>query len=531
MTTPRPDLAIWAATVNAALLGTDRTPLAVPSSDDALGSASAMLTRDQDDSAASLLRIASAASVYRRCGWIPRRSEEPPPAACPPDIRPPAPATAGALLRRILQGEHEPLLATWLSHATRHGVRAPADTLCDLLELGRREPALRSMILAAGGTRATWLAAANPDWSYASAGESADSLVTTWETGAGPARLVALQQLRALDAERARAMLESSWAQESPAERGGFVAALARGLSPADEPFLERALDDRRKEVRQGAAGLLARLPTSALVARMTVRAREHMSLGKTGLLKRVRMDITLPAAADDALVRDGVEPKPPPGTGIGERAWWLGQIIAAVPPSSWTSAWSMEPVTLLRVAEGHEWREPLVAGWLIATERHRDAAWADALWENERIARVGAGWRAPSPEHVFTTVLPSDRVDGALRRSIGAGRDTLRSNHAVLNAILEWPHEWSDALARAVALRLQQYARDGMALAGEFGVRALLERSGHAVPVSAIVAFTSGWPEQSDVWPTWAPTIDALTSVLRFRNDLHLAFTEESVP
>ena len=531
MTTLRPDLAIWAATVNAALLGTDRTRLAVPSSEGTLGSASAMLVRDEADAPASLLRIASAASVYRRCGWIPKRSDEPPPAACPPDTRSLCPAAAGAMLRRILQGEHESLLATWLSLAARHGVRAPADTLCDLLELGRREPALRSTILAAGGTRATWLAAVNPDWSYASAGESVESLVTTWETGTGPARLAALQQLRAMDAERARAMLESSWGQESPAERGGFVAALARGLSPADEPFLARALDDRRKEVRQGAAGLLARLPASELVARMTARAREHLSLGKTGLLKRVRIDVTLPAAADDALVRDGVEPKPPPGTGIGERAWWFGQIIAAVPPSTWTSAWSMEPVTLLRVAEGHEWREPLVAGWLSATERHRDAAWAEALWENERIARVGVGWRAPSPERVFTTVVPSEQVDVALRRSIGAGRDTLRSNHAVLNAILEWPHEWSDALARAVALRLQEHARDKMALAGEFGVRALLERSGHAVPVSAIGAFTDGWPEQSDVWPTWAPTIDALTSVLRFRNDLHLAFTEESVP
>jgi hypothetical protein len=432
---------------------------------------------------------------------------------------------ATELLRRIVQGEHAPLLGEWLALAAHHGTRAPADALPELLDLGRRESGLRSLILAVGGTRATWLAAQNQDWSFAIAGASPDALVATWETGAGPARLAALQQLRLLDAERARAVLETSWSQESAAERGAFVATLAHGLSAADEPFLERALDDRRKEVRQQAATLLARLPTSALVARMVDRAMALLSLGKAGLLGRTRIDVTLPAAADPALIRDGVDPKPPPAT--GERAWWLSQILAAVPPSTWTSAWSLEPTAVLRATEGHDWREPVVAGWLAATERHRDPAWAEALWANERAARLDPKWRAPSPERVFTTIAAPGRVDVELRRSIGAGRDVLRGHHPVLAALLEWPHEWSDALARSVARRLKEYAgADRVPLAGEPGVRALLERCAHAVPASAIGAFTDGWPEtDSDLWRTWAPTIDALAAVLRFRNDVHLAF------
>jgi hypothetical protein len=439
------------------------------------------------------------------------------------------PPAATGLLRRIVQGEHGPLLGEWLALAARHGTRVPADTLPELLDLGRREPGLRPLILSAGGARATWLAAQNQDWSFAIAGASPDALAAAWETGAGPARLAALQQLRVLDAERARAVLEASWVQESPGERGAFVAALAHGLSAADEPFLERALDDRRKEVRQQAAALLARLPTSALVARMVARATALLSSGKAGLLKRARIDVTLPAAADAALIRDGIDPKPP--SGVGERAWWLAQILAAVPPSTWTSAWSLEPNAILRMVEGHEWREPLIAGWLTTTERHRDSAWAAALWANERLARLESTWRAPPPEHVFTAVVAPERVDAELRQSIGAGRDVLRGHHPVLAALLEWPHEWSDALARAVARRLKEYAgADRIPLAGEFGVRALLERCAHAVPVSAIGAFIDDWPEQdSDLWRAWAPTIDALASVLRFRNDLHLAFNEES--
>jgi hypothetical protein len=245
-------------------------------------------------------------------------------------------------------------------------------------------------------------------------------------------------------------------------------------------------------------------------------------------LLHRLRIDVTLPAAADASLVRDGVDTKPPPG--IGERAWWLARILAAVPPSTWTSAWSVVPGALLRAVDGHEWREPLIAGWLMSSAHHRDVTWASALWENEPITRIDAAWGAPSPARVFTAVVSPDRVDAELRRSIGAGHDVLRGNHPVLAAILEWPNEWSDALARAVAKRVKEYAGpDRVPLAAEFGLRALLERCAHAVPLSAISAFTDGWPEQSDAWPTWAPTIDALTSVLRFRHDLHLAFNEES--
>jgi hypothetical protein len=96
--------------------------------------------------------------------------------------------------------------------------------------------------------------------------------------------------------------------------------------------------------------------------------------------------------------------------------------------------------------------------------------------------------------------------------------------------ALLRWPNDWSDALARAVAKRLKTYAgSDGVSFTGEFSMRALLERCAHAVPVSAAHAFLDGWPEPSDVWPTWASAVDTLSSVLRFRIDLHLAFNEDS--
>ena len=529
MTNPTPDFAIWSAAVNAALLGTDRTPLATPPSDGALGTACPVLVRVESDAATNLLRVAAAASAYQRCGRTPGRSQEAPPSPCPRDDRPTCTPTAAALLRRILHGEHESLLQTWLALAVRHEVRIPADTLPGVLDLANKSPKLRHLVRATGGARARWLAALNEDWAFAIVGDSPEALATIWETGTGMARHEALQWLRQLDPERARMLLETSWAQEDPDSRAFFVATLAFGLSLADEPFLERALDDRRKEVRQQAAGLLVRLPSSALAARMLDRARQLITLGTSAILQRPRIDVTPPAEADTSMIRDGVSPTPTAGSGVGEKSWVLAQVIGAVPPSTWSAAWSIDPAKLVRAADGHEWREALVAGWLIATERFHDAAWAQALWDNEAVARVEPKWGAPPLEHVFTRAAPPDVVDGALRREIDARQDALRGAHRVAVALLRWPNEWSDALSRVVAKRLKQHAGgDRVPFTSEFGMRALLERCAHAVSVSAADAFLDGWPEQSDVWSTWASAIDTLTSVLRFRLDLHLAFNDE---
>src|SRR4051812_16897781 len=109
MTGPHPDLAIWPAAVNAALLGTSRAPLIVAAGG-SLGAACAAVAGADSDPAAALLRVAAAATVYRTCGRMAVLSEDPPPAVCPPDSRPMCPSQAAALLRRIQDGEHPSLL-------------------------------------------------------------------------------------------------------------------------------------------------------------------------------------------------------------------------------------------------------------------------------------------------------------------------------------------------------------------------------------------------------------------------------------
>ena len=75
-----------------------------------------------------------------------------------------------------------------------------------------------------------------------------------------------------------------------------------------------------------------------------------------SGLVRCVRQPIgsalavTPPEECDAAMKRDGIDPKPP--AGIGERAWWLDQIVSAAPLDTW-SALDGSPADLV-AAQGH---------------------------------------------------------------------------------------------------------------------------------------------------------------------------------
>ncbi|NEA81631.1 hypothetical protein G3I30_21765, partial [Actinospica acidiphila] len=123
-----------------------------------------------------------------------------------------------------------------------------------------------------------------PDWRFAlraapGGGPSAPGLRDPqgirrlWQEGLFAERVTLLTALRSRDAAAARALLEETWATERAEDRLMFLDSLRAGLAPDDETFLERALADRSRNVRETAAELLSALPASALAARMAARA------------------------------------------------------------------------------------------------------------------------------------------------------------------------------------------------------------------------------------------------------------------
>ncbi|MEV0968147.1 DUF5691 domain-containing protein [Microtetraspora glauca] len=404
------DAATWEDLVSAALVGTDRRP--VP------GRPSVVPPVD-------LLEQAAVRVMRVRAGQRPHRGRPLSPA--PPETRPLVTRTASDRLARILAGEQGRLLAEWLEIAAGSGVRVPARLIPKLLDLGARDQSIRGHLGVLAGARGRWLAGLNPGWSYLQA-EPTDGYAGStdvWEFGTSGDRRAYLAALRAADPTAARELLARGWSEETPEDRAAFTHLLAEGLTMADEPFLEEALDDRRREVRQAAADLLTRLPGSRLGTRMAERAGRLLTRGGD------RLRAEAPKACDSRMERDGVRARPPAGT--GQRGWWLQQVIAHTPLSFWTGRFGLSPVEITTMEVG-DWAREVRMGWTRAAILQRDGVWARALIEVEPLTDLLAILPPAEQSRVAAEFVRHHPVDGQMIMMLGG-----------------IPRPWGTPLAKAV--------------------------------------------------------------------------------
>lgn len=433
---------LWQELTAAAVLGTQRKPFQEPPPGGALGSAIRAVSEADsasDDTSAALLKAIALAAVHRRAGIIPACGEAARPTLCPPDKWPRCSAQAGALLDLILaNNQYLSLLPEWIELAYHNQQRVREEYLPELLQHQRSFQGIRKPMLSVLGERGRWLARQNPDWQEIDAFRDE----TIWQEGRRKERAAFLSDLRERDPDRARELLQSTWNQETPAERVLFLRVLEAGISMADEPFLENLLDDRRKDVRQAAANLLVRLPESRLVRRMTERALKLLNW-KNGFL-RSGLEVNLPQELDTALERDGVEAQPPARSKLGEKAWWLAQILSAVPPRIWSQRWNKKPVQLIEALRKHEWETALHLGWLNAATLYKDAEWLEALLLYE-LRKEDQG----NPPDVFAR-LP-DTTKEKLMLSILREQPSLSYEKYPSIYLSHCRHPWSSELTRAV--------------------------------------------------------------------------------
>ncbi len=271
-----------------------------------------------------------------------------------------------------------------LARASAH---LPATALPHALDAGRRAVALRPMLWPVLGTRGHWLARLNDDWKYAAttqAGADEANAATedehderVWEEGALEARRQYFRALRSRDPEQARTRLREQWGDLPAKERLAFVELLAEGLSAADEPLLAPLLKDRSRDVRQTAAALLAALPDSAHAARLRAWLAACLSPqpGRDG----TNWQCEAPTAADPDWAAAGIEIKRPPNESLGERAWWLYQLVRQMPLAWWNEHTGLTPEALLAWATRTDWKKALLQGWYERLSR-ADLIWAEAM-------------------------------------------------------------------------------------------------------------------------------------------------------
>jgi hypothetical protein len=328
----------------------------------------------------ALLRAAIATHLWRVAGT---RASAASSANASPALAEPGPQISEAAawrLARMINGEYGDLLPEWFQLAAASGKTLPAHWLPLILD--RVVSPICQKFPAVLGPAAAWLTTLNRNWSLQLTDRAPDE--QKWIEGTLDERRAELAAQRKLDPAVARRWLQSTWETDPPEAREAFINVLLTRPSPDDEAFLESALDDKRKAVRLAAADCLSRLPSSAHAQRNLARVDPLLQMEEpSGLLSKLRkrkLDIQLPASIDKAAQRDGIEPKPPAQRKIGERAFWLTQMISMVEPSHWCRRFNCDAATLVKAAIATDYATDLLSAMSAATARHPDREWMMAL-------------------------------------------------------------------------------------------------------------------------------------------------------
>ncbi|RZU38207.1 hypothetical protein EV700_2785 [Fluviicoccus keumensis] len=401
---------------------------------------------DRDGPRALLAQLALA-MVWQRAGQTLPQSAAPDSAAPETHLRP-LPAAARPWLQNALANDQQSFLPECLRAMAEHGFHPAATLLPDLLRLGESRKGWRLPLGQVAGARGVWLAAQNPEWRWLEGATfplDADPGIRDrfWQDTAPAARELYLIRWRQQDPAAARDWLQQRWPDESATQRAQWLELCRHGLQADDAIWLESLLDDRSKQVREAALGLLARLDDSPWRQRLRERCAMLVNV-KRGLLRKA-LEVTPPDALDPALQRDGLEPVTGGAQGLGEKAVWLRTIVAGAGCGWLLAHTGLDPENLLAAVAKTDWASPLQQGLAAAALTEGHAPMLLAL-----LSPAGRKHRADDAP-LLDALGAADREQALLDRvrhetKPGAG---LQELNQLLARLTGW--EWSEAFTRTL--------------------------------------------------------------------------------
>lgn len=472
------------------------------------------------------------------------------------------PLAAQELLHLILRDIHAELLTQWLQHARARNATLPARFLVAMLNKADKDLSLQKLLKPLLGARGQWLVQQHPEWRKqysltADEQESDEALTEQWHLASTQQREEILRILRVRNSQFARELLQQDWANESPENRAALLACLDIALSIADEDFLERALDDNRKEVRSVAQALLRRLPDSQLVQRCQDRLGHIFSLEKsTGINAalgsflaklgannaQATLQIKLPESVDKSMKRDGIGIQSYPG--LGEKASWLRDLMQSVPAQHWVATWQLTPTQILQLLSQHEFKDALLQGLLSSITEQATNATADPTH-----ADCYADWIAILIEHISKDKIHVDLnlIHALVRRMrdlAPAMQDKLliacmdNYSRQDLQILYAWSQQQSAAselatsvsaaLSHAWLKHLQRQIAQSKQTAWD--LRQHLKQIAYWLDVSDLSYTAQSWPaEDWEHWSFWRDAVHEFRDTLQFRHQLKHSFMETS--
>lgn len=533
----------WQKYLAVALVGTERQTPTAPKGKSAAAEMGRQLDWSRPESA--LLGVAGMVALHQAVGTRPVAPQTLPPIE-PSETEqlPPCNHRISQYLEKALT-THPMMVSELLELLVSAGQRVPAKLLPKLLNFGQKRRALQDAILPVIGHRGSWLAAQNPDWSYASGSSTELSREKSptdaeaerrgfqrrWDEAERAERYVVFSQWRSVDPDSARETLAASWKAETHTDRRELVRRLGQNLSMADEPFLEAALVDRSKGVREAAAELLATMPASSLCQRMAERVSQFVQFQVSN--GHLTLEVNLPEKYDGDWERDGVNRQLVEG--LGEKAGWLQQLVAKAP----LSLWPQDFEAISRCLQGNEWREMLLTGWATAAcNQHQSPeaeGWAYALLHQLDV-EVGAG-EVLTGEMLRSLVLrlPMPQREAYLRNYLKRPAKT-NSQKDIDQQLADWlrlvaqvPQRWDYDFSRFALKQLMRLLKGDRRSGSLYCPPPTLAMTLHpGLAAEAVRAITNLSYEQSPT-PAWQRFLDDFLPALSLRWDIYQAFANSS--
>ena len=504
---------IWNDLVRVALIGTDSARL----SDETIRKLSKIGIETDEEPSRVLLEAAAYFSSLQKVGnasetWT---GEHPSSKKSSFDLEPFS-AKSSEHFRLLFQDNYIDALPEFIDLMIEYKKVVSGEFLPDLFDECLQSEQLWASVKQVVSPNGFWLMEQNSEWQRLS-----DNIETVdWYNSTMPEKLILLHSLRRSEPGRAVDLIRSTWTEDDYLLRRSYLKTFQTGISPADEEFLEKCLDDKRKEIRTTAAKLLRQLPNSALQKRILTQLKQHLNL------KGNNPDIQLPASLSDEQIRDGLMPKFK-FFSSGLKASRLGQMIAIVPPTQLEIHLKKSANEIIGIFTRSDWKELFLIAVSESVILHKDENWAVEIlkfWIAEQELDL---W---DEIDVFTMInVLSEKSFNTLCLSTIKPFKTLPEDDDAISFLLKYGEQkWSDELAMYYIRLLQKWMSGQTAeYWGGWHAKNILKKGAFKIDPQLIPRLRKSWPVDAHLWPNWEEDIRSFFKILNFRKEMKEALKE----
>lgn len=424
-------------------------------------------------------------------------------------------------LQGVLSGRFRRALPELVKLLVERQFLLPPEFLPDLLDNCLQDPELWKEVQPLLGNRADWLIPQHPQWRIlAPRGD-----IARWQEAGPEERSLIFGFLRQKEPQKALTLLLPVWVEMNYRKKLVYLSMMEKGLNLDDEDFLEGVLADSRKAVRLKAANLLASIPGSQLIQRIFEQLIPLFTFETT----KQRLELELPKDIPTSTARDGIQPGVKKGRSGGLKIDWLFECVCRIPPVYWMDHFDWTQEQLIRYFDTTNRADLLLVALGDAALRFKDRRLGTSLIrylvlkngnipENLNWKALASGIRIADFQQIANDFF--EQQPGLLEEK-----------HLLTRLLEQGQHPWDEKMSQQIINGLKQWMLASKTfLWNLWHYKRLLEAAGYFSPMVMLDELAADWPMQSPVWNQWAPDVERMLRIMRFRKEMKEALNTPSL-